>query len=81
MSDAAADIRRIPIASISIMNPRVRGKKGFRELVASIATLGLKKPVTVRSKQNGQGYCQSAWKRDPGSASNRDPSLLTGAPT
>ncbi len=25
--------------------------------------------------------CQSAWKRDPGSASNRDPSLLTGMPT
>ena len=25
--------------------------------------------------------CQSAWKRDPGSASNRDPSLLTEAPT
>ncbi len=25
--------------------------------------------------------CQSAWKRDPGSASNRDPPVLTGAPT
>ncbi len=56
MSDAAADICRVPIASISVLNPRVRGKKGFRELVASIAALGLKKPVTVRSKQNGQGY-------------------------
>ncbi len=28
-----------------------------------------------------QPRCQSAWKRDPGSASNRDPPLLTGAPT
>ena len=56
MSDAAADIRRIPIASITVLNPRLRGKKGFRELVASIATLGLKKPVTVRSKQNGRAY-------------------------
>jgi ParB family chromosome partitioning protein len=56
MSENAGEIRRIPIAAISIMNPRVRGKKGFRELVASIAALGLKKPVTVRLKQRGEGY-------------------------
>ena len=56
MTENAGEIRRIPISAISIMNPRVRGKKGFRELVASIAALGLKKPVTVRLKDRGEGY-------------------------
>ena len=32
-------------------------------------------------RANSTRRCQSAWKRDPGSASNRDPSVLTGAPT
>jgi ParB family chromosome partitioning protein len=56
MTENAGEIRRIPISAISIMNPRVRGKKGFRELVASIAALGLKKPITVRLKDRGEGY-------------------------
>ena len=56
MTENAGEIRRIPISAISIMNHRVRGKKGFRELVASIAALGLKKPVTVRLKDRGEGY-------------------------
>lgn len=56
MSDGSSAIPRIPIASITVLNPRVRGKRGFRELVASIAALGLKKPVTVRLRPDGQGY-------------------------
>jgi len=41
------EIRLIPVDAITILNPRVRNKKGFQELVTSIAHLGLKKPVTV----------------------------------
>ena len=56
MTDAAEQIQKIAIGSIHVLNPRIRGKRGFRELVASIAVLGLKKPVTVRERPNGQGY-------------------------
>ena len=56
MTDDAGDIRNIAIEAITVMNPRVRGKAGFRELVASIATLGLKKPVTVRARSDGKSY-------------------------
>jgi ParB family chromosome partitioning protein len=40
-------IRKIPIRLISVLNPRHRGKKKFAQIVANIARLGLKKPVTV----------------------------------
>lgn len=56
MNNDASAIPRIPISSITVLNPRVRGKRGYRELVASIAALGLKKPVTVRLRPSGQGY-------------------------
>jgi ParB family chromosome partitioning protein len=31
----------IPIAAITVVNPRIRNKKSFRELVENIAALGL----------------------------------------
>ena len=37
----------IPLDEINIVNTRMRGKEKFREIVASIARLGLKKPITV----------------------------------
>ena len=40
------DIRSIPIDRIEILNPRERNQKAFREIVASIKALGLKKPIT-----------------------------------
>ena len=48
-------VQLIPISLISIVNPRVRNKKSFRELVVNIAALGLKKPVTVTRRQHEQG--------------------------
>jgi len=36
--------------------------------------------ANVPTHATTQRVCQSAWKRNLGSASNRDPSLLTGAP-
>jgi ParB family transcriptional regulator, chromosome partitioning protein len=47
MSDVIPEIRMIPISAITILNPRSRNKRIFNELVASIAQLGLKKPITV----------------------------------
>ena len=52
MNDARI-IRDIPIDRIDILNPRVRNQKIFRELVASIEALGLKKPITVTKRGTG----------------------------
>jgi ParB family chromosome partitioning protein len=46
----------IPIKAITDINPRVRNKKIFNELVTSIAHLGLKKPITVSARPDGSGY-------------------------
>ena len=59
MTSTASEIRMIPISAITVLNPRVRNKKIFNELVTSIAHLGLKKPITVsaRSDQSGTTSC------------------------
>ena len=45
----------VPVAGTTVLNPRLRNKRVFLELVASIAAVGLKKPVTVRQRPDG-GY-------------------------
>lgn len=40
-------VERIPISAIVVENPRERSEKTFRALIDSIATVGLKKPITV----------------------------------
>jgi ParB family transcriptional regulator, chromosome partitioning protein len=40
----------IPISEISIANPRPRNKHTFDQVVASIATVGLKTPITVSQR-------------------------------
>jgi ParB family chromosome partitioning protein len=52
---ATREIVKIPVSSIRVVNPRLRNKRIFRELVTSIAHLGLKKPITV-SRRNGRGF-------------------------
>jgi hypothetical protein len=47
------EIRHIPIERIEILNPRERNQKVFREIVASIQALGLKKPITVTRRGEG----------------------------
>ncbi|WP_145081578.1 ParB/RepB/Spo0J family partition protein [Aureliella helgolandensis] len=37
----------IPVAQISVLNPRERGRKKFDQIKSNIAAIGLKKPVTV----------------------------------
>jgi len=45
-SQPAQEIEMIPLARINVLNPRVRNKKIFREIISNIAEVGLK--VTVR---------------------------------
>lgn len=49
-------IRMIPVKQIIILNPRERGKKKFAQIVASIAKLGLKKPITVAYVEDKNGH-------------------------
>jgi ParB family transcriptional regulator, chromosome partitioning protein len=40
-------VRMISVEKIHILNPRARGKAKFKEIVANISKVGLKKPITV----------------------------------
>ena len=56
MTSTTSEIRMIPIGAITVLNPRVRNKKIFNELVTSIAHLGLKRPITVSARPDQSGY-------------------------
>jgi len=45
----------IPINQISVINPRERNKKVFRQIVDSISKVGLKKPITVSTAKRTNG--------------------------
>lgn len=49
-------ILMIPMVSIEVLNPRVRNRKVFDEMVESIRAVGLKRPITVRKAPEGDGY-------------------------
>src|SRR3546814_5827062 len=49
ISDWSSDVCSSDLL-ITILNPRVRNKRIFQELVNSIAHLGLKKPITVSQR-------------------------------
>jgi len=49
------EIKLVPVERIEILNPRERNQKAFREIVASIKALGLKKPITVTRRGQGEG--------------------------
>ena len=56
--DTAPQVELIPIDLISIVNPRGRNRKIFKDIVANISELGLKRPITVarRPGLNGPRY-------------------------
>ena len=56
MTGDVPEIRSVPIELITVLNPRVRNKRIFQELVDSIAHLGLKKPVTVSQRPGRARY-------------------------
>ena len=49
-------IQMVPINAITVLNPRVRNKRIFQELVTSISNLGLKKPITVSRRPDGRRF-------------------------
>jgi ParB family transcriptional regulator, chromosome partitioning protein len=51
-----SEITMVPIDKITVVNPRMRNKRVFDELVTSIAHLGLKKPITVSRRNRNSGY-------------------------
>ena len=54
----AQRVEMIPINKINVVNPRVRNKKNFKEIVTNIGEIGLKRPITVtrRMEANGPFY-------------------------
>jgi len=44
-------IEIIQISAIDVVNPRARNRRIFKEIVTSVAELGLKRPITVKRKQ------------------------------
>ncbi len=50
------EIRMVPIDAIKVLNPRVRNKRIFQELIDSIAHLDLKKPITVSQRPGNARY-------------------------
>src|SRR5260370_7409119 len=54
-SPDAHAVELIPIERITVINPRVRSKKIFKEIVSNIAELGLKRPITVTRRGDADG--------------------------
>jgi ParB family chromosome partitioning protein len=55
MNREESDVRFIPIDKVTVLNHRTRGKKKFKQIVANIAEIGLKRPITVAEYKNGDG--------------------------
>jgi ParB family transcriptional regulator, chromosome partitioning protein len=45
-------VKNIPIDKIRFLNPRVRNRRNFQEIVQSIANVGLKRPITVSPRKS-----------------------------
>jgi len=59
MKEEEPKIEMIPVDKIRIINPRVRGKKKFDEIIASISEVGLKRPIKVSRRpenKDDDGY-------------------------
>lgn len=48
-------IQHIDTELINVINPRVRNKRVFREIVENIGDIGLKRPITVARRSNATG--------------------------
>lgn len=55
-TDTIPQIQLVPVSRITVINPRVRNRKVFREITDNIAQLGLKRPVTVIRRDDGARY-------------------------
>ena len=60
MSNAPREFTElIPVDAITVVNPRMRSQKVFDEIVANIAELGLKRPITVAARKHESEHAQS----------------------
>jgi ParB family transcriptional regulator, chromosome partitioning protein len=48
-------VEMIPIDRVTVINPRVRNKRIFAEIVSNISELGLKRPITVTRREDPDG--------------------------
>lgn len=59
MSSAKAhrpsELRMIPLEQIEVLNPRERNNRMFEQIVENIQSIGLKKPIVVTPRPNGDG--------------------------
>lgn len=51
----AQRVEMIPIDRITVLNPRVRNRRVFDEIVTNIAEVGLKRPITVTRRAEADG--------------------------
>lgn len=51
----AQRVEWIPIDRITVVNPRLRNKRVFKEIIDNIAQIGLKRPVTVTRRVEADG--------------------------
>ena len=51
----AKEVHTIPVERITVLNPRVRNKRNFEDMVESIRRVGLKRPVTVTRLEDDHG--------------------------
>jgi ParB family chromosome partitioning protein len=50
-----SELKMITIDDIEVLNPRERNTKIFEDIVGNIKQVGLKKPITVTPRKNGEG--------------------------
>ena len=64
---ATTEIQMVPVDAITVLNPQVRNRRVFHELITSIAHLGLKKPITVSRRGTEPGMTwfvdKDGWRR------------------
>jgi ParB family chromosome partitioning protein len=54
-SQDVQSVEMIPLDRITVINPRLRNKRVFTEIIANIAEVGLKKPITVTRRDDADG--------------------------
>lgn len=51
----AQRVEMIPVEKVTVINPRARNSKQFKQIIDNIAQLGLKKPITVTRRTEAGG--------------------------
>jgi ParB family chromosome partitioning protein len=49
------EVVMVPIELVSVLNPRARNRRQHQEIVDNIEAIGLKRPITVRRRDDGLG--------------------------